>query len=147
MKNFLIVLTLFGLSFSLSAQKGAAKQKSDSTVYFYATLKLSSGMNVITTVDSITASPKEVKQQLVTINENNKPRVLEFARTELGNNRLSATLNKSKNILEVQPSLRELNIALNEFLRMNDGKVYSLRQFTFSKPNKNEKIKVKRYEE
>ncbi|WP_420388054.1 hypothetical protein [Roseivirga sp.] len=147
MKRLFVVLLMLGLSVNLMAQNKPVKQKGDSTVYFYGTMKLSSGMHVMTKIDSISTESEKVEQLLLTINESNKARVLGFARTELGNNRLSANINKKTNILEVKPTLRELKAAMDEFLRVNDGKVYTLMQFMFNKPGQNEKIRVQRYEE
>ena len=148
MKRSLILLFLVSLSVSAFAQKKTTSkpQAKDSTVYFYGVMQLSSGMNVVSSIDSVTAKAPEMEQVLLTINETNKSRMLAFAKNELGDRRLNFKGGKKVSIIETKPSKLELRTALDDFLRINKGSVYSLIDFTFVKPGSKEKIKVERYD-
>ncbi|HEY9117192.1 MAG TPA: hypothetical protein VIN11_05160 [Roseivirga sp.] len=148
MKRSLILLFLVSLSVSAFAQKKTTSkpQAKDSTVYFYGVMQLSSGMNVVSAIDSVTAKAPEMEQVLLTINETNKSRMLAFAKNELGDRRLNFKGGKKISIIEIKPSKLELRTALDDFLRINKGSVYSLIDFTFVKPGSKEKIKVERYD-
>lgn len=148
MKRCLILLFFVGLSVSAFAQKKPADkvQMKDSTVYFYGVMELSSGMNVVSSIDSVSAKSQEMEQVLLTINETNKSRMLAFAKNQLGDRRLTLKGGDKVSILETKPTKLELKTALDDFLRMNKGSVYNLLDFTFVKPGSNEKIKVQRYD-
>lgn len=147
MRKLLFISLVFGVSINLMAQKKGVNQKGDSTIYFYGTMKLSSGMHVVTKMDSVTAGSDKVVQMLVSINESNKSRILGFARKELGNERLSAKLGKGSNVLVSKGTKNELRLELDKLLRTYDGKVYTLMEFQFTKPESGEASKVKMYEE
>lgn len=144
----MILFFLVCLSFGAFAQKKTTSksQEKDSTVYFYGVIQLSSGMNVVSTIDSITTKASDMEKLLLTINESNKSRMLGFTRTELGDPGLSAKIGKKVNILEIKPTYLEVRTTLDDFLRVNKGRVYNLMEFKFVKPGSKEKIKVERYE-
>ena len=148
MKRSLILLFLVGLSVSAFAQKKATSQPQakDSTVYFYGVMQLSSGMNVVSSIDSITTKAPEMEQVLLTINETNKSRMLAFAKNQLGDRRLNFKGGKKVSIIETKPTKSAVRAALDDFLRTNKGSVYNLMDFTFVKPGSKEKIKVERYD-
>lgn len=146
MKKLLIFCSIL-MTANLMAQNQGVTHKSDSTIYFYATMKLSSGMHVVTKMDSIFGDSEKVEQLLVSINESNKSRILGYARKELGNERLSAKLGRGANVLVSKSTKSELRLELDKLLRTYEGKVYTLIDFQFNKPGLGEASKVRMYEE
>ena len=146
MRN-IICLILLLCTFNVFSQKNAEKEKkADSTVYYFATMKLSSGMHVLTDVDTLKAQAEKVREKLLAINELNKPRLLKYAQTELGEADITADIAQTANILEVHPTMELIRSEMDKFINMHEGKVYNLLRFKFAKPREKETIKVTRYE-
>ncbi len=143
-----IVCVAFALCMmSAQAQKIEAKDNvNDSTVYYFATLKLNSGLYVVTPIDTLKAKADQVKNKLIEINELNKPRLLKYSMQELGDKDLTAEIGSNVNILEIQPTVPLLRSELDKFISMNDGKVYNLLRFKFAKPRVRERINVRKYD-
>lgn len=143
----LVIYFMLVMSFNVYAQKDKTKKtEADSTVYYFATLKLSSGLHVLTSIDTLIAEAEKIDQKLLAINELNKPRLLKYAQSELGEPDLTAEIGVQTNVLEVQPTMKLIRSELDRFINIHEGKVYNLLRFKFTKPREKETINVTRYE-
>lgn len=143
-----IVLTLLLLcSMTLVQAQSNKAAEADSVVFFYASLKMRNGLNVVSPIDSISLPKKGIKQELFKLNANNRLRFVKFAQKELGDPTLSAKINNRTNILEANGDLRQLKSDLDKFLSQNKGNVYNLLNFIFTKPGGEKALKKEtRYE-
>ncbi|OEK03403.1 hypothetical protein BFP97_18565 [Roseivirga sp. 4D4] len=121
--------------------------EADSVVFFYASLKMRGGLNVVSPIDSVSLPKKGIKQELFKLNASNRLRFVKFAQKELGDPTLSAKINNRTNILEANGDLRQLKSDLDKFLSQNKGNVYNLLNFIFTKPGGEKALKKEtRYE-
>ena len=143
-----ILLTLLLLcSFSLVQAQDKKKVEADSIVFFYASMAMRSGLNVVSSIDSLTLPKKNIKQELFKLNATNRLRFVKFAQKELGDPTLGAKINNRTNILEINGDLRQLKSDLDRFLSQNKGNVYNLINYPFLKPGGEKALKKEtRYE-
>ncbi|MBO3700700.1 hypothetical protein [Roseivirga sp. E12] len=143
-----VILTLLLLcSFTLVQAQSNKKTEADSVVFFYASMKMRSGLNVVSPIDSVSLPKKGIKQELFKLNANNRLRFVKFAQKELGDPTLSAKINNRTNILEANGDLRQLKSDLDKYLSQNKGNVYNLLNYVFAKPNAEKALKKEtRYE-
>ena len=143
-----ILLTLLLLcSFSLVQAQENKKAEADSIVFFYASMTMRNGLNVVSPIDSLTLPKKNIKQELFKLNATNRLRFVKFAQKELGDPTLGAKINNRTNILEINGDLRQLKSDLDRFLSQNKGNVYNLINYPFLKPGGEKALKKEtRYE-
>lgn len=143
-----VLLTLLLLcSFSIVQAQNNKKSEADSIVFFYASMTMRSGLNVVSPIDSVTLPKKDIKQELFKLNASNRLRFVKFAQKELGDPTLGAKINNRTNILEANGDLRQLKSDLDRFLSQNKGNVYNLLNFPFAKPGGEKALKKEtRYE-
>jgi len=143
-----ILFTLMLLcTMTLAQAQSSREAEADSVVFFYASLKMRSGLNIVSPIDSISLPKKGIKQELFKLNASNRLRFVKFAQKELGDPSLSAKINNRTNILEANGDLRQLKSDLDKFLSQNRGNVYNLLNFIFTKPGGEKALKKEtRYE-
>ena len=143
-----ILLTLLLLcSFLLVQAQDNKKAEADSIVFFYASMTMRNGLNVVSPIDSLTLPKKNIKQELFKLNATNRLRFVKFAQKELGDPTLVAKINNRTNILEINGDLRQLKSDLDRFLSQNKGNVYNLINYPFLKPGGEKALKKEtRYE-
>ncbi|WP_139135374.1 hypothetical protein [Roseivirga sp. 4D4] len=143
-----VLLTLLLLcSMTLVQAQSNKEAEADSVVFFYASLKMRGGLNVVSPIDSVSLPKKGIKQELFKLNASNRLRFVKFAQKELGDPTLSAKINNRTNILEANGDLRQLKSDLDKFLSQNKGNVYNLLNFIFTKPGGEKALKKEtRYE-
>lgn len=145
MRVLLTLLLLCTISFAQAQDRN--KAEADSVVFFYASLTMRSGLNVVSPIDSVSLPKKGIKQELFKLNANNRLRFVKFAQKELGDPTLSAKINNRTNILEANGDLRQLKSDLDKYLSQNKGNVYNLLNYVFAKPNAEKALKKEtRYE-
>ena len=150
MKTLLVVVCMIlfpVISFGQNGQKMPKEVKGDTSLYFYGSLKLNSGLQLLTSIDSIKTSKENLKKYLFNLNSTNAVRLLNAGKVETGKKDLKANVNKYTNILSISPTLEEAKVAMDKFLNANKGSVLSLINFKFNKPKSTDEIgSPKRFE-
>ena len=139
----IILMTVF--SFSAIAQRGNQKKAAkDTVVFFYASIELNNGLNVITPIDSIKTSISSLSKTLFQINSANRVRVLRSAQTALADKELRMKNEKTVIILKSKGSLKDIKTDLDRFENVNKGGIYTLSNYKFIKPNEGEEGPLKK---
>lgn len=145
MRISILILLMTAFSFSALAQRGNQKKaEKDTVVFFYASIELSNGLNVLTPIDSIKTSVSSLSKTLFQVNSANRVRVLRSAQTALGDRELRMKNDKTVIILKSKGSLKALKTDLDRFENVNKGGIYTLSNYKFVKPNDGEEGPLKK---
>ena len=139
MRIGIVVVLMTALSFTSFAQKSGQKAiEKDSVAFFYAAIELSNGINVLTSIDSISTAPKDMAKSLFQVDAANRLRILRLAQVKMADKSLTMKNDKIVVVLNSKGSLKEIKTEMDRFVNVNKGAIYNLDDFKFIKPAESE---------
>jgi|GEM_PF-3278710 len=129
---FIITMVLFSVGLQGQTKDEVAKEVNDTTLYFYGSFELASGLNVLTETDTLTVDKANLVSTTAALRAMNQTRLLKFAMAQMGEKRLSLK-NPNTPVVQIFTNKEEMEETLNTVLYTNKNSIYRLVDFKFNK--------------
>lgn len=129
---FIITMVLFSVGLQGQTKDEVAKEVNDTTLYFYGSFELASGLNVLTETDTLTVDKANLVSTTAALRAMNQTRLLKFAMAQMGEKRLNLK-NPNAPVVQIFTTREEMDETLNTLLYTKKNSIYRLVDFKFNK--------------